>query len=89
MMRGTANAESLSRDDVPILSYELADEARLVACPVDIRFAVGSETAPILREVTARLAALRGTSPEVVEGVGHAIHLEPDVAARYIEAASA
>ena len=31
-----------------------------------------------------RLAAARGSAPDVIDGVGHAIYLDPDLAAAYI-----
>jgi hypothetical protein len=82
--RGAANAEPLLRDDVPILTYEVVDEAQLAASAVDIRFACGSRTTPIFREIATHLAAARGDVPDVVQGVSHSIHYQPDVAAAYI-----
>jgi pimeloyl-ACP methyl ester carboxylesterase len=85
--RGSANAEPLLRDDVPILSHEIADEAALAVAEVDIRFAYGSRTAPIFREIATHLASVRGNTPDVIEGVSHSIHYQPDVAATYISEA--
>ncbi len=82
--RGAANAEPLVRDDVPILTFELVDEAELRAAEVDIRFAFGSRTTPGFREIATQLAAIRGATPDVIEGVSHSIHYWPDAAAAYI-----
>jgi len=82
--RGAGNAEPLLRDDVPILSHEVADEGELAAAEVDIRFAFGSMTAPIFREIATHLAAARGDAPDVIDGVGHSIHYHPDAAAAYV-----
>jgi pimeloyl-ACP methyl ester carboxylesterase len=89
MTRGAANAEPLIRDDVPILSHEIADEADLAASGVDIRFAFGSRTAPIFQAIAVHLAAVRRHVPDVIEGVTHSIHYQPDEAAAYIKAAAA
>jgi hypothetical protein len=66
------------------LTYEVADEAELAAADVDIRFAFGSRTAPIFREIATHLAAVRDDTPDVIEGVSHSIHCQLDVAAAYI-----
>jgi hypothetical protein len=72
------------RDDVPILSAETIDEAPVAATATQLRFAFGTETAPIFREIATRLAQTRGDIPDVIDGVGHSIHYQPDVAAAYI-----
>lgn len=87
--RGLGNAEALVRDDVPILSAETIDEAHVAATPTQLRFAYGTETAPIFREIATRLAQTRGEVPDVIDGVGHSIHYQPDVAAAYIAASAA
>ena len=85
--RGVANAEPMLRDDVPIMSYEIADEAELAKADVDIRFAFGSRTTPIFRAIATHLAAVRNDTPDVIEGVTHTVHYWPDEVAAYIAGA--
>lgn len=82
--REVLNAEALVRDDIPLLTAEAVDEASLASTPVDVRFAYGSETSPVFRDITVRLAAVRGGVPDVIAGVGHAICLHADAAAAYL-----
>ena len=82
--REEQNAEPLVRDDLPIITAGDVDEAAIAACPVDIRFAHGSETSALFRAIVARLAALRDQDPEVVPGVGHSLYLQPDAAAEWV-----
>ena len=82
--REDGNAESLVRDDIPILTRELVDEAQLASAAVDIRFSYGANTLPIFHEISAYLAALRGDTPDAIDGVGHSIYYHPDAAAEYI-----
>jgi pimeloyl-ACP methyl ester carboxylesterase len=82
--REELNAEAIVRDDIPILTAEVVDEARLAATPVDVRFLHGSESGAVFRDIAARLASVRGGVPEVIDGVGHAIYLHPDAAAAHI-----
>jgi pimeloyl-ACP methyl ester carboxylesterase len=82
--REERNAEPLVRDDLPILTAEAVDEAAIAACPVDIRFAHGSETSALFRAIVVRLAALRDEDPEVLPGVGHSLYLQPDAAADWV-----
>jgi hypothetical protein len=82
--REDGNAEALIRDDIPILTRELVDEAELASATVDIRFSFGSDSLSIFSDITAHLAAVRGTTPDAIEGVGHSIHYQPDMAAAYI-----
>lgn len=72
--RGSANAEPLLRDDVPLMSYEVADEAALATADADIRFVVGSQMTPIFRAIPTHLAATRNDTPDVIEGVTHTVH---------------
>jgi pimeloyl-ACP methyl ester carboxylesterase len=83
--REELNAEPVVRDDIPILTAETVDEAALASTPVDMRFSHGTRTGDMFREITTRLAAVRGDVPDVIEGVGHAIYLHPDAAAAYLQ----
>jgi pimeloyl-ACP methyl ester carboxylesterase len=87
--REELNAEAFARDDAPILTAELPDEAWLASTLVDIRFSYGSQTSPVFRDIAIHLAAMRGDVPDVIDGVGHAIYLDPDTAAAYIDGADA
>lgn len=78
------DAEALVCDDAPILTRELVDEAQLAATPVDIRFAYGTLSPHVFRDIATHLAAVRGQAPDVVEGVGHLVHYFPDQTAAYI-----
>jgi pimeloyl-ACP methyl ester carboxylesterase len=82
--REELNAEAMVRDDIPLLTAEAVDEASLVSTPVDVRFAYGSETSAVFRDIAVRLAAVRGGAPDVIPGVGHALCLHPDAAAAYL-----
>lgn len=84
--REDGNAESIMLDDIPILTRELVDEGDLASATVDIRFAFGTMTRPIFRDVTVHLARVRDRQPDVVEGVGHVILYQPETAAAYIRA---
>lgn len=86
--REEGNAETLLRDDIPILTAELVEEAELATAQADIRFSFGTETRPIFRDIAARLAAVRNAIPDVLNGVGHFLYYYPDVAAAYIRAQS-
>jgi pimeloyl-ACP methyl ester carboxylesterase len=87
--REEANAEAFVVDDVPILSRELVDEEALRSAPVDIRFAFGTESLPIFREIATHLAAVRNTVPDAVDGAGHLMTYAPEAAAAYIRATAA
>lgn len=82
--REDGNAEALVRDDIPILTRELVDEAELGSSTVDIRFSFAANSLPIFREITTHLAAIRGATPDAIKGVGHAIYYHPDAAVAYI-----
>ena len=83
--REELNAEAFVRDDVPILTAELPDEAWLASTAVDVRFSHGSETSLIFGDIAVHMAAIRGAIPEVLDGVGHALYLHPDAAAEYLQ----
>ncbi len=82
--REDGNAEALVRDDIAILTRELVDEGELASSTVDIRFSYGTNTLSIFREICTYLAAVRGTTPDAINGVGHSIYYHPDEAAEYI-----
>jgi pimeloyl-ACP methyl ester carboxylesterase len=82
--REDGNAESLMLDDVPILTGEIIDEAALASAAGDVRFGMGAQARPIFREVTLHLAAVCGTQPDIVPGLGHGILYRPDAAAAYL-----
>ena len=82
--REEENAEPLMRDDIPILTAGSVDEDAIAACPVDIRFAYGTETLGMFREIATRLAALRDRDPDELAGVGHSLYLHPDAAAVWV-----
>lgn len=82
------NAEALVRDDIPILTGELVDEAELALAAVDIRFAFGTSSLPIFRDIATRLAAVRDATPDAIDAVGHSIYYHPDAAAAYLRAQS-
>jgi pimeloyl-ACP methyl ester carboxylesterase len=88
--RGDALAENFIRDDLP-RTEEPVDQAALRASPVDLRFAAGSDSPHVFREIVATLTALRrrpGTAdprePDRVVGAGHLAYLTPGPIARYI-----
>jgi pimeloyl-ACP methyl ester carboxylesterase len=82
--REAANAEPFVRDDVPLLSTADVDEAAVASTPADIRFAYGSRSGPLFRDIATGLASIRGEHPEVIDGAGHALYLTPELAAAYI-----
>lgn len=87
--RGDLDAEPLVRDDIPIITAETPDAAALAALPTDLRFAHGTDSPAIFREIVVRLAAMRGTIPDVLKGMGHMLYFHPDEAAAYIHGGSA
>lgn len=82
--REAMDAEPFVRDDVPILTAERVDRPALASAAVEIRFCHGTRSSPIFHDITASLADVRGTMPDVVDGVDHACYLEPDRMAAYI-----
>jgi pimeloyl-ACP methyl ester carboxylesterase len=83
--RERLNAEALVRDDLPILTREVLDVERLASASVDIRFAHGAESAPLFRDISEHLAAVKGVVADRIEGVGHAIYFHPASVAAYIQ----
>jgi pimeloyl-ACP methyl ester carboxylesterase len=84
--REEGNAEPLFRDDIPIMTAELVDEAELASTAADIRFSFGTETRPIFLDIVVHLAAVRDAALDVLEGVGHFLYYHPDVVASYVRA---
>jgi pimeloyl-ACP methyl ester carboxylesterase len=82
--REEINSEPLVRDDIPILTTETIDEAALAAADVELRFAYGSRSMDVFREIVEHLAAVRGDVPDAIEDVGHALYFHPEEAATYI-----
>ena len=83
--REDMDAEALVVDDIPILTRELIDEGALAASPVDFRFAHGTASLPIFREIVTHLAAVRQNVPDAIEGVGHGLVYSPEAAAMYVQ----
>jgi hypothetical protein len=82
--REDMDAEALVVDDIPILTRETVDETALAASPVDFRFAYGTASLPIFREIVTYLAAVRGGASDEIEGVGHGLVYHSGAAAAYI-----
>jgi hypothetical protein len=81
--RGDINAESLIRGDLH-LTLEEVDEAELASARLVVRFAFGDASLPIFREITTRLAAIRGDVPDRIEKVGHSAYYNAEAIASYI-----
>ncbi|HSW43734.1 MAG TPA: hypothetical protein VLM76_14650 [Patescibacteria group bacterium] len=60
------------------------DEVELASSDVDIRFSFGTKSMPLFRAIATRLAAVRNASPIAVEGVGHLVQYDPDLAAAHL-----
>jgi pimeloyl-ACP methyl ester carboxylesterase len=86
--REAMNAEPFVRDDVPLLTTEDVDETALANCTVAMRFSYGSRSGPLFRDIAAHLASVRGDTPDVIDGAGHALYLAPALAAAYIHRCS-
>jgi pimeloyl-ACP methyl ester carboxylesterase len=84
--REEGNAETLFRDDIPILTAELVDEAELASSAADIRFSFGTRTRPIFRSIATHLASVRNSTPDVLDGVDHFLCYRPEEAAGYVRA---
>jgi hypothetical protein len=82
--REELNAEAFIRDDVTLLTSELVDEAALASVAVEVRFAHGTTSPSVFGDIARHLAAVRGERPDLIEGAGHALYLQPDAAAVYI-----
>lgn len=86
--REAGNAAAFVRDEVPILTRELVDEPRLASLPVEVRFAHGTDSPDLFRDVATHLAAVRGGTPDIIDGAGHVLCLHADAGAAYILARS-
>ncbi len=84
--REEGNAKTLLLDDIPILTSETVDKAAVASAPADIRFSFGSKTIPAMRDISTRLAAVRGTVPDVLDDLGHFAYYYPDTVAAYVRA---
>ena len=73
-------------DDIPILTFENVDQAALASAQADIRFSFGSKTIPAMRDISIRLAAVRGTVPDVIDETEHFLYYYPETVAAYIRA---
>ena len=82
--REEANAEAFVRDDLAVLTRERVDEAELASAAVDIRFSFGTASMPIFRAIATQLATVRNASPIAIEGVGHLVYYDPDLAAAHL-----
>lgn len=88
--RGTALAENFVRGDLP-LTAESVDLAALAGSGADIRFACGSRSHPVFREIAEELTRIRrrpGAAdpdrPDLIDGAGHVAYFTPEPVAAYI-----
>lgn len=88
--RGAALAENFVRGDLP-LTAETVDRAALAGAGADIRFACGSRSSPVFREIAEELTRMRrrpGSAdperPDVIDGAGHVTYFTPEPVAAYI-----
>lgn len=81
--RAAENAEGLIREDIPMTGESL-NEAGFRAGKVDFRFAYGTESRPLFRQIVTRLAALRGDPVDALQNVGHLAYADPTVVSAYI-----
>ena len=82
-LRTSANAESLIRGDLP-LTRERFDRDAIVDSPVNLRFAYGTASHPVFKEIASHLAAIRGDDPDAVHDTGHLAFYQPDLVTAYI-----
>lgn len=81
--RMDANAESLIRGELR-LTGESYDLEAVANCPTRLRFAYGTASLPVFKDIAIRLADTRGQEADPLEGVGHGIPYHPDEAADYV-----
>jgi pimeloyl-ACP methyl ester carboxylesterase len=81
--RADTNAESFIRGDLP-LTGERFDLKAIANCPVRVRFAYGTASLPVFRDIASRLATARGEKADVLEGMGHSAFYDPDSTAAYV-----
>lgn len=86
--REEIDAEALVRDDIPVLTRELVDEADLAAASVDIEFSYGTRSNPVLRAIATHLAAASGGMPIAIDGVGHLLNFYPEETAAYVRSSA-
>lgn len=82
-LRTNASAESLIRGDLP-LTRERFDPDAIANSPINLRFAYGTGSLPVFKEIASHLAAIRGEEPDAVQGMGHLAFYQPDSVAAYI-----
>lgn len=83
VQRAATNAEALIREDLQ-LTLERVSEAEVAACPSSLRLSFGANSLPLFERLGSILSAPRGTRPDRLDGVGHAVYYTPDVVASYI-----
>ncbi len=86
--RGNLLAENFVRDDMPLTADSVGPDA-LRASAADIRFAYGTASHPVFREIAEELTGIRnaagnGLRAEAVQGAGHVAYYMPEVIADYI-----
>lgn len=81
--RTDANAESLIRGDLP-LTRERFDPDAMAHSPVNLRFAYGTASLPVFKEIASQLGAARRGEPDAIHGMGHLAFYQPDSVAAYI-----
>jgi len=81
--RGAALAENFIRDDLPC-TQETIDPAVLRASDRDIRFAFGTGSSPVFREIAETLAD--PVQPDAITGAAHLAYLTPGPIVDYIRA---
>jgi pimeloyl-ACP methyl ester carboxylesterase len=94
--RSAALAENFIRDDLP-RTGESIDQVALLATGADIRFAFGTASSPVFREITETLTRARrrtgGDShaahpdePDAIAGAAHLAYLTPEPVVDYLRA---
>ena len=81
--RADANAEALVRGDLP-LTQRAVDLEAVARCPTNVRFAYGTASLPVFREIATRLAACRHEVPDALHGLGHSVYHHPDTTVEYV-----
>jgi pimeloyl-ACP methyl ester carboxylesterase len=81
--RAAENAEALVLEDIPMTGEPL-DIGELRESPVDFRFAFGTASRPVFRQIAARLAAACSAPLDPLEGVGHLGYIYPERIAAYV-----
>lgn len=81
--RAAENAEALVREDIPMTGESL-DKGELGASKIEFRFAFGTESRPLFRQIATRLAAVRGAPLDALKGVGHLPYIHPKTVSAYV-----